>query len=333
MSEPLVINTAFSDIEALAEAFAGRFDPEQLILYGPTSYEPGERIAFSLNFEDGSAVLSGEAAVLQVIDGGEERHEGTRYDIFLGELRIDDERSAAAQVLFGTTQLNASNEEPAEDVEEHHVDELDDPLSVTEEHPIAAIDLPADENIAEDTHDAYHHHEIAATDLSLDEEKTNNNHDNEHEAPLNYQPPEISEPPWYLEIETSSEDAFQLLRQRKEVEPFPESEPYLEGAEPTGYFNHANESFPIPQSPLRPNATGAHHNANAGGLTLDQVDDNTHSLNQQTSGTIDADPMQADYQDIGHIDYAQVDAIEDVEDDPMPMSAEIIEEADLERYA
>ena len=140
MSEPLIVHSHFEDIAQLAEGLADRVDEGQLILYGPTNYEEGDRVAFTLMLLDETVVVEGLAKVQSTIDGGEERDPSIRYDVVLGELDLDDRSEIMFERLYMATQGDGSRStaaeieeaaapEPAEDEaadEEADVSEADD---------------------------------------------------------------------------------------------------------------------------------------------------------------------------------------------------------------
>ena len=87
-----------ADLAEFTNAFMERVDEEEglLILYGSQALTVGERIVFQVYLDDGTVALGGEGNVLEVADGGEERDEEARYDLFLDQLALD----AASEVMM-----------------------------------------------------------------------------------------------------------------------------------------------------------------------------------------------------------------------------------------
>ena len=96
MSEALTVLSHFEDVAQLAEGLADRVEEGRVILYGPTEYEAGEKIPFSVLLADGTAVIEGMGIVAASVDGGEDRDPAIRFDVVLTELEMD----ARSDVMF-----------------------------------------------------------------------------------------------------------------------------------------------------------------------------------------------------------------------------------------
>jgi hypothetical protein len=88
-TEVLTVPTAFGDLSELSEGLADRVDEERIILYGPTPYDEGELIGFSVLLVDGTPALEGVGRVAAAVDGGDERAPETRFDIVFDSLQLD----------------------------------------------------------------------------------------------------------------------------------------------------------------------------------------------------------------------------------------------------
>jgi hypothetical protein len=137
MSEMLTVPTAFGDISDLTEGLADRVDGEQIILYGPTPYDEGAELDFSVLLLDGSPALEGRGRVEASVDGGEDRDPSTRFDIILGSLELGGVAEAVFErMLMARSLVGEGADEPVgEDAP------VDEPM---------ADDAPVDEPMADD---------------------------------------------------------------------------------------------------------------------------------------------------------------------------------------
>ncbi|MCB9612934.1 MAG: hypothetical protein H6722_10825 [Sandaracinus sp.] len=88
-TEVLTVPTAFGDLSELSEGLADRVDEERIILYGPTPYDEGVMIGFSVLLMDGTPALEGVGRVAAAVDGGDDRAPETRFDIVFDSLQLD----------------------------------------------------------------------------------------------------------------------------------------------------------------------------------------------------------------------------------------------------
>ena len=120
MSEMLTVPTAFENIPDLSAGLIDRVDPDQIILYGPTPYEPGTAIDFSVLLLDGTPGFEGRGVVMESIDGGDERDPSIRFDTVVVNLELGEEAAAIFEGMVLERQLLAGDdtEEVAYEAEE-----------------------------------------------------------------------------------------------------------------------------------------------------------------------------------------------------------------------
>lgn len=164
MTDVLTVPTHFGDISELSSGLADRVDEERLILYGPTAYEEGATVGFSVLLVDGSPALEGIGRVTAAVDGGEERAPETRFDIVFDSLQLEGmsevvyerivmarasmvgEEPATGEVDIGELE-EAAAAEAAPEADAHSADwEGDAATAVADPEQVAAL---ADESIAD----------------------------------------------------------------------------------------------------------------------------------------------------------------------------------------
>jgi len=121
MSEMLTVPTAFENIPDLSAGLIDRVDSDQIILYGPTAYEPGTTVDFSVLLADETPGLTGRGVVIQSVDGGEERDPSTRFDIFISNLELGEDAAEIFEGMVLERQLLAGDEAGEADAESHEV--------------------------------------------------------------------------------------------------------------------------------------------------------------------------------------------------------------------
>ncbi len=164
MTDVLTVPTHFGDISELSSGLADRVDEERLILYGPTAYEEGATVGFSVLLVDGSPALEGIGRVTAAVDGGEERAPETRFDIVFDSLQLEGmsevvyerivmarasmvgDEPATGEVDIGELE-EAAAAEAAPEAEAHSADwEGDAETAVADPEQVAAL---ADESAGE----------------------------------------------------------------------------------------------------------------------------------------------------------------------------------------
>lgn len=149
-TEVLTVPTAFGDLSELSEGLADRVDEERIILYGPTPYDEGELIGFSVLLVDGTPALEGVGRVAAAVDGGDERAPETRFDIVFDSLQLDGRSEVvyerivlARSSLYGTDP--ATGEVSIEELEAQSR-ELEAPPSadLPDDRDEVAADAPAE---------------------------------------------------------------------------------------------------------------------------------------------------------------------------------------------
>ena len=112
MSEVLTVPTHFGDLSELSAGLADRVDEERLILYGPTPFDEGAMVGFSVLLVDGTPALEGVGRVAAAVDGGEERAPETRFDIVFDSLQLDG-RSEVVYERIVLARSSMMGDEPA----------------------------------------------------------------------------------------------------------------------------------------------------------------------------------------------------------------------------
>ena len=112
MSEVLTVPTHFGDLSELSAGLADRVDEERLILYGPTPFDEGAMVGFSVLLVDGTPALEGVGRVAAAGDGGEERAPETRFDIVFDSLQLDG-RSEVVYERIVLARSSMMGDEPA----------------------------------------------------------------------------------------------------------------------------------------------------------------------------------------------------------------------------
>lgn len=155
MSDVLTVHTHFEDISELAQGLADRVDENQIILYGPESYEEGAELGFQVLLADGTPGLEGSGFVTATYDGGEDRDPDTRYDVVIAGLRLEGMSEVVFERLMVARASLVGDEPPstemavpeglAEAVAAEEVAEVADVAEPVEE----AVEAVAAEEVAE----------------------------------------------------------------------------------------------------------------------------------------------------------------------------------------
>ena len=92
MTNSLTIHSPFNDLTELVEGLAPFYTGEHLVLRAPGDVAEGEWVRFEVLLTDGTAGLTGLGRHAGTNDNGED-FGAERFDVYLGELQLDDGRS------------------------------------------------------------------------------------------------------------------------------------------------------------------------------------------------------------------------------------------------
>jgi len=108
----LIVPSFCADLAHFTDTFADRVEQDEglLILYGPQSFEIGDRVSFEVQLDDDEPALIGSGNVQECVDAGEERDESNRFDIFLDQLELD----ARSEVMMERLYLHRTSLEEGE---------------------------------------------------------------------------------------------------------------------------------------------------------------------------------------------------------------------------
>src|SRR5690554_5017827 len=203
MSEMLTVPTAFENIPDLSAGLIDRVDSDQIILYGPTPYEPGATIDFSVLLLDGTPGFEGRGVVVESIDGGDERDDSIRFDIVLMNLELGEEAADIFEGMVLERQLLAGDEGgEAVEVEADAYEAEAEPIQEVAEEDEASADVEFAEEAAEEAVEEVAEAAEAVSDEEIAEDTAEEIAADSAEAAVEEETVEVASTEWDSDSET-----------------------------------------------------------------------------------------------------------------------------------